>query len=145
MNNAATNFGLSGLSDDHYDAFIGKKARSRRKERRSKRKERKEIRFERRKLKNDDRRADTESKRAETKVMKATMMPGATPTLSSVQPMASAAPVSAPQPTTVASAPQQAGMGSNTLMIVVGVLVVGGFLFMNNKGKTQELPAPVSQ
>lgn len=134
------NFGLSGLPDQNYDAFIGKRARSRRKERRTRRKERREIRFEKRKLKNDDRKADTEAKRAETKVMKATMMPEATP---SIQSTTAAVPIHEPPISQTENTPtlQQAGFGSNPLMIVVGVLVLGGFLLINKGGKSNKVQA----
>ena len=134
-------FGLAGLSEDEYDEFLGlgKKGRRRRKERRARRKERRSIRFERRRLKNDDRRADTEAKRAQTKLMLATMMPtsstsGAAPTKAPLQSAASpsaASAIAARQAGVPAT--QKAGFGGNTLFIVVGVLIVGGYLFMSNK------------
>ncbi len=151
MQAAATNFGLSGLPegrpDNPYDAFLGlgKKGRRRRKERRARRKERREIRFERRRLKNDDRRADTEAKRTQTALMKATMLGTPAPASPPVAPVQTgaaptsgnavlAAPVAQPP-----GEPQRAGLDNNTLLIVVGVLVVGGFLFMN-----QRKPAPAA-
>ncbi|MDN5201232.1 hypothetical protein QQ008_07660 [Fulvivirgaceae bacterium BMA10] len=126
-----------------HDEFLGlgKKARRKRKARRARRKERRSVRHQRRRLKNDDRRADIEAKRAQTAIMKATMLEtptqntsGAAPIQAPVQNAASkssASAIAAKQ----AGVPitQKAGFGGNTLFIVVGVLIVGGYLYMSNK------------
>lgn len=124
------NYGLTGQSDIDFDYFLcGKKCKKRKKEKR-------EIRFERRRLKNDERRADTERTRMETLLMKQSMMP----TQTSQPPMQQSAPAanSQSQQTNQAGTPQQAGMGNNTLFIVMGALLIGGFVWtqMNPKTKT---------
>lgn len=153
-------FGLAGLSvadtaainEDYDDFFFGKKARRRRKERKERKKERRSIRFERRRLKNDDRRADTEAKRAQTAVLTATLAstsPGTTQTPSiskpsgtsqvvtqGAAPKASAAEILSNQPNVPLT--QKAGFGSNTLVIVMALLIVGGYLVMNNQQETSE-------
>ncbi|MDW3191921.1 MAG: hypothetical protein R8G66_06140 [Cytophagales bacterium] len=151
-----TSFGLTGLStvdidalNRDYDDFIGKKARRRRKERRARKKERRSIRFERRRLKNDDRRADTEAKRTQTAIMKATMLSnpaGATKTTSAQQPTQGSGQNVAPKSAAAelrqhqASVPltQKAGFGGNTMVIVIALLIVGGYLFMNKQQEASE-------
>lgn len=153
-----TSFGLTGLStvdidalNRDYDDFIGKKARRRRKERRARKKERRSIRFERRRLKNDDRRADTEAKRTQTAIMKATMLASpsstsAAKTTSAQQPAQASGQNVAPKSAAAelrqhqASVPltQKAGFGGNTMVIVIALLIVGGYLFMNKQQEASE-------
>ncbi len=146
-----TNFGLSGLPGDEYDSFLGlgKKGKRRRKARRARRKERRKIRTNRRKLKNEERRANIEAQRAQTRIMTATMAP--TPTRSSsTRRQAAANPASSAAAVNQSGVPmtQKAGFGGNT-MIIIGVLVIGGFLFMNKQQQPANPnvmpPAPPAQ
>lgn len=124
------NYGLTGQSDIDFDYFLcGKKCKKRKKEKR-------EIRFERRRLKNDERRADTERTRAETLLMQQSMQPSRPQSPPPVQ--QTQAP---PQQMTASVQPQQAGMGGNTLFIVVGVLLVGGFVWTQMNPKNGPVPA----
>ena len=94
---AQRNFGLSGLSFEEYDDFLGfgKRAKQRRKDRRAHKKEKKRLRVERKQLKNDQRRAETEALRAETIVSQQLLSDISTPTA----PVRSASsPVNAQQP-----------------------------------------------
>ncbi len=138
-----THFGLAGQSADNYDEFLGlgKKARKRRQARRARKKERRSARAERRRLKNADRRADIEAKQAQTAIMKKTMLPTAAPQ------SASAATPGSPGSAVTPPASQKAGLGSNTLLIAVGVLVLGGFLVMNKRKQSYEPygPSPATQ
>ncbi|MBL6444674.1 hypothetical protein JMN32_00030 [Fulvivirga sp. 29W222] len=126
------NYGLTGQSDIDFDYFLcGKKCKKRKKEKR-------EIRFERRRLKNDERRADTERTRMETLLMKQSMMPAQ---VSQAPPAQQSAPTSNSQMTASTPRPQQAGMGSNTMLIVVGVLLVGGFVWTQMNPKNRPVTA----
>ncbi|GAA0892637.1 hypothetical protein GCM10009122_23160 [Fulvivirga kasyanovii] len=117
------NYGLNGQTDSDYFYFLcGKKCKKRKKEKR-------DIRFERRRLKNDERRADTERTRVETMIMKNTMMNPTTPPPQQQSPSQSYANVQKNP------APQQAGMGGNTMMIVLGALVIGGIVLSQMKGR----------
>jgi hypothetical protein len=125
------NYGLSGQPDEAYDNFLcfSKKCKRRKAERHK-------IRMDKRKLKNDQRKAETESMRAETSVMKNI----AAPQTAAPQIMRSQAPTMIQQPSAVAPAqvkPQQAGFAGNSMMMIVGVLLVGGFIYNSMKNKQQ--------
>ena len=119
----SNNYGLNGQTDNDYFYFLcGKKCKKRKKEKR-------DIRFERRRLKNDERRADTERTRTETMIMKNTMLsPSAPPPAQQTAPQGQSNVQGNP-------APQQAGMGGNTMMIVIGALVIGGVVLSQMKGR----------
>lgn len=122
------NYGLSGQSDEAYDNFLcfTKKCRKRKEERHKSKMARKES-------KTDQRRAETESMRAETSVMKNI----ASPNTVSPQLMQSQTPTIIHQPSLkpAQEKPQQAGFAGNSVMIIVGVLLVGGFIYNNMKNK----------
>lgn len=87
-----------------------------------------------RESKTDQRRAETEQMRAETLVMKTMatkksqpVVTNATPTPTIIQSMPNA-PAARPQV-------QQAGFGGNKMMMVVGLLIVGGFIYNSMKNK----------
>lgn len=125
------NFGISG-QDHEYDSFLCFTARCRRRKQ-----ERHKAKMAKRESKTDQRRAETEQMRAETLMMKAMAMKknqpqqmpvsNATPTPTIIQQMPQA-PAAKPQ---VA----QAGFGGNKMMMVVGLLLVGGFIYNNMKNK----------
>lgn len=125
MQLAKRNFGISG-QDHEYDAFlcISKKCKKRKKERHK-------ARMERKGSKTDQRKAETEQMRAETLVMKSMATPKAAPAVSNA----------VPAPTIIGQTPQgkpqvaQAGFGSNKLIVVVGLLLVGGFIYNRMKNK----------
>lgn len=125
------NYGLSGQSDEAYDNFLclSRKCKQRKAERHK-------VKMEKRTLKNDQRRAETESMRAETSVMKNI----AAPSSAAPQVMRSQASTIIQQPAAVAPAqakPQQAGFAGNSMMMIVGVLLVGGFIYNSMKNKQQ--------
>lgn len=125
------NYGLSGQPDEAYDNFLclSRKCKQRKAERHK-------VKMEKRTLKNDQRRAETESMRAETSVMKNI----AAPSSPAPQVMRSQAPTIIQQPAAIAPAqakPQQAGFAGNSMMMIVGVLLVGGFIYNSMKNKQQ--------
>lgn len=147
MRNSYNNYGLSGQFDeDDYDNFLcfSRKCKERKKQRH-------EARMARKASKTDARKADTERTRAETTVMQQTA--AAPPPAAPVARM----PLTQQQvvnPQTIAPnmranqqmpATQKAGFGGNTIMIVVGVLLVGGYLYQKSKkgelGAGQPTPA----
>ncbi len=128
-------FGMSG-QDAAYDAFLCFGAKCKRRKR-----ERHKARMAKRESKTDERRAETERTRAETSIMKAmAQQPAslATPASRAVAAptLIQAAPATAPQ---VA----QAGLGSNKLMMVVGLLLVAGFVYNNMQKKKVAGPGAV--
>lgn len=126
MQLANRNFGISG-QDHEYDAFLcfSRKCKKRKEERHK-------AKMAKRESKTDQRRAETEQMRAETLVMKSMATKKAAPVPASN---------AVPAPTIIQQAPQgkpqvaQAGFGSNKLMMVVGLLLVGGFIYNNMKNK----------
>ena len=137
MNLASNNFGLSGQQHRAYDSFfcLTKKCRERKSAKLNAKMEKKEA-------KTDAMRAETERVRAETAIMTSA---AAAEQAAATMPMTQQSVVSpdsiAPQGT-VAPPVQKAGLGGNTMMIVVGLVLVGGFLIMKNK-KAQVPPQPV--
>jgi len=125
------NFGITGQPTNDWDNFLcfGRKCKQRKTERHK-------VRMEKRKLKNDQQRAETESMRAETGLTKQLAAP--TPQMAPQMMMQQA-----PQPTSMAQAPepqvQKAGMGS-PVMIVIGLLVVGGLVYQSMKKKGAAVP-----
>lgn len=77
------NYGLSGLSTDEYDDFLGlgRKAKAKRASKRKHRKEKRKLRREKKQLKNDQRRAETEALRAESNISQGLFSPVATPSV----------------------------------------------------------------
>ena len=133
MNLAYNNYGLSGQSRDDYDNFLcfGRKCKKRKEERHK-------ARMERKASKTDSRKADTERTRAETTVMQQTVSPTPPAPVSTMpytqQPITNPQSI-APNATAASQVPQtqKAGFGSSTIMIVIGVLLVGGYLMTKNK------------
>ncbi len=126
------NFGLEGQLQ--FDNFLcGKKCRRRKKEKQG-------IRSERRKTKNDARRADTERVRAETRILLHQNLGAKEQVRMPMTGQQVSAPVMVPQPAP-APQPQKAGVGSNPLIIVVGVLLLGGIVMMGgNKQRKGQAP-----
>ncbi|MCB9448686.1 MAG: hypothetical protein H6585_10115 [Flavobacteriales bacterium] len=132
MNAQQYNFGLNGqpvaassyVPADKYDHFLclSKKCKDRVAAKKKVRQAKREERLEKKKLKNEMLRADIEAKRTETKLASQLGAPSPEPQ--------TAATISTGggggQPS---AQPQQAGFGGGTIMIVVGVLLVGGFLW----------------
>lgn len=133
MNLAYNNYGLGGQQNEDWDNLfgLGRKAKKRREERHR-------ARMEKRKAKTDARKADTERVRAETTVMQQTVSP-TPPTPVATMPYTQQQIVNpqsiAPNTTAASQVPQtqKAGFGGSTIMIVVGVLLVGGYLMTKNK------------
>ena len=129
------NFGINGQDHD-YDSFLCLSKRcKKRKEARHK------ARMSKRESKTDQRRAETEQMRAETLLMKAMAQRNAAPT-----PTSNATPAPTLTNSNVSGAnakPQvtKAGFGSSGLMMVVGLLVVGGFIYNNMKNKKAGIEA----
>ena len=131
MNWAYNNYGLSGQSIEDYDNFLcfGRKCKQRKAERHK-------ARMEKKASKTDSRKADTERVRAETTVMQQTVSPVPPAPVATMpytqQQIANPQSIGATAKEPIAQA-QKAGFGSSTIMIVVGVLLVGGYLFAKNK------------
>lgn len=104
------NFGLTGQRGDDFDyLFCGKRC-----------KKRKKVRLEKKKLKNEEKKASIERTRAETKIMTQTLASKPAPKLTAPAIKLPAA----------GGKLAQAGFGGNTIMLVLGVLVIGGFFLM---------------
>jgi len=134
------NYGLNGQNiDQDYDQFLGiclsKKCKKRKAERHK-------ARIDKKQLKNDQRRAETESLRAETQAMTTIVNPIIPPT-ARVAPVMSSPSPQASSSSTVQTAPKpaKAGLAGNSMMLIVGVLLVGGFLYSQSKNKTL-IPTP---
>lgn len=146
MNLAYNNYGLSGQLPEDYDNFLclSRKCKERKAARHK-------ARMERKASKTDARKADTERVRAETTVMQQTVsptppapvatMPYTQQRITNPQAIASGGTANAQVPQT-----QKAGFGGNAIMIVVGVLLVGGYLVTRKKKGAlvpgQPAPAP---
>jgi len=131
------NYGLWGGNEDAF-LGLGKKA----KERRAAKKEKVAIRFERRRLKNDERRANTERVRAGTEIMKSSLGTGGSKNTAPAPPakqdngqggQGQGTGQTGMPGATSGLAPVQAGIGGNTMIVVLGVLLIGGYLFVNKK------------
>ena len=139
------NYGLSGRgADDYHDEYdhflcFGKKCKQRKKEKH-------EARIAKRKAKVDARKADTERIRAESNVLQSTMSPTPSTPIATMpltqqnitNPQQLGNGVNQGVPTT-----QRAGFGGNTIMLVIGALLVVGYFYQKNKkgGKVQATPA----
>ena len=133
MNLAYNNYGLSGQLPEDYDNFLcfSRKCKQRKAERHK-------ARMERKASKTDARKADTERVRAETTVMQQTVsptppapvatMPYTQQRITNPQAIASSGTANTQVPQT-----QKAGFGGNAIMIVVGLLLVGGYLVTKSK------------
>ena len=90
-----------------------------------------------RKAKVDARKADTERVRAETKVMQQTVSPTPPAPVATMpltqQRIANPQTIAAGAGNKEMPTTQNAGFGGNTIMIVVGVLLVGGYLYQKSK------------
>ncbi len=112
------NFGFSGQVAKgriyEYDDFLclTKKCKEKKQDRREFRKEKKEARIAKKKAKNDQRVADTERVRAETTLVNQS-------SLESTQP--------------IAVDRQSKKAGGSSVVIVIGALLIGGYLLKNAK------------
>ncbi len=132
-------FGFNGMNDEYDEFCLSRRCKQRKKERHKARMSRKESRT-------DQRRAETELMRAETSILKRsanmpTVPANVTPTPTIIQ-QAPAQPA-APKPQVM-----QVGIGNNKLMLLLGVLAVGGFLYTKMKSGKNSMdivnPSPTS-
>jgi hypothetical protein len=135
MNLAHNNYGLNGQSHSYKDwdnlFGLGRKAKKRKEERHK-------LKMAKRQAKVEERKAETERVRAETQLMQQTVSP-APPTPAATMPYTQQR-IANPQTIAASGAGQQpvpqtqkAGFGGNAIMIVVGILLVGGYLVTKKK------------